>query len=369
MENRSPCEWLDFREITLPLRELAGEYAELTGEWTCTPVRGGYGDNLGVWRIAGLRSSPNGDRPWSMVLKGSVTRENSGDPSSFDYPSRETDLYSSGLLDTIPDISVPAFYGAVDRGQETWLWLEDLTEIVQPEWTVDRFALIARQLGRMNGSWLDGRPLQDHPSLSRHWLAGRSEAAAHANLQLDAHREHPVVRQVVSPHQAEWLNRVWENRHQHLDFLASMPQVFSHLDAFPRNIFFRDKEGLKSTTLIDWSFAGLAAPGEELAALCIASALFSPALVPHLSLIERAAFNSYVQGLQERGWAGDEADIWRSYRNTAELRYGPAGLRTLLPFLTHDEFRAAVAADIGLSPDRLAPHLASITQWMIDSST
>lgn len=34
----------------------------------------------------------------------------------------------------------------------------------------------------------------------------------------------------------------------------------------------------------------------------------------------------------------------------------------------HDDLRAAVAADLGILPDQLAPHLARLTRWMINGS-
>jgi hypothetical protein len=84
------------------------------------------------------------------------------------HPPRERLAFTSGLLADLPGLGAPRCFGAEERADgATWLWLEDVPEAGPSRWPVARYATAARHVGEMNGAYLAGRPLPDHP-----WLSG-----------------------------------------------------------------------------------------------------------------------------------------------------------------------------------------------------
>lgn len=365
MATHTPTDWFSTADIESYLRSMAGKDVQLSGGWACEQFEGGRGESLGVWRVSGMMTTPSGDQPWSMVIKGWDCTDQSGVPSTFNWPWREAELYRSHTLHDLPGVSAPTCFGSVERDGAIWVWLEDLTDAVQPEWMVERYAIAARHLGQMNGAYLSGRPLPDHLSLSQRWLDGWTYAATETMAHLDDYLDHPFVRGMLPPDVTASYIRIWDQRHETLAALRMMPHTFSHLDAFPPNIFFRFSGGDEEMVLIDWSFAGPAAVGEELAALCVVGPAYG-SLLDIIDEIEHASFAAYIEGLRDAGWRGDEADVWRSYRLAATLRYGPALLRPLLAAVTNDGSREALSVAMGVRSDLLQAHLAEMCRWIAD---
>lgn len=366
MDTHSVPDWLSTEAIESPLRRTAGANVRLSGDWTCEQFKGGVGETLGVWRVSGLMSTPDDERPWSLVLKGWACGESSGSPSSSFWPWREADLYRSGMLDDLAGVSAPACHGAVERGDTIWVWLDDLTVFPQPAWTVHHFAIAARLLGQFNGAYLERRPNPAHPGLSRNWLEGWVASGAAGMDVLDRQLDHPRVREILPPDVAAAFRRSWECRDATFEAIRSMPQVFTHQDAFSQNAFFRPRNGDEELVLIDWSFAGVAALGEELAALVVASAVFDPALLAIIDDVERVAFAAYIDGLRDAGWRGDQSELWRVYRSTAILRYGPAGVARWLPIVTDDATLKAFTDSYEVPAEFYIDHLATLSRWMGD---
>jgi hypothetical protein len=96
--------------------------------------------------------------------------------------------------------------------------------------------------------------------------------------------------------------------------------VPSHLDAVPANVIVSDRW----TVLIDWAFVGLAAVGEELAALVGGSPVFGGPPPDPLPRLDNVAFAAYVDGLKSAGWASDPAFVRFAYAAATALRYGVA---------------------------------------------
>src|SRR5438309_4827997 len=97
--------------------------------------------------------------------------------------------------------------------------------------------------------------------------------------------------------------RLHEDRERFLFLLESLPRTLCHLDVWPHNLIARGDE---DTVLLDWAFVGDGALGEDIGNLVPDSVfdLFLPAkLLPEL---DAAVFGSYVAGLRDAGWEGDE---------------------------------------------------------------
>ncbi len=138
----------------------------------------------GVYRVRGSALDDSRPHSWSVILKalhspagvvtpdGSIiSREFAEDGSAFNYWRREALAYQSGLLDDLPGgLSAPACFAVAEHADErVWLWLEDLGTEEQPDWSLGRYALAARQLGAFNATYLTRRPLPDAVWLSREY--------------------------------------------------------------------------------------------------------------------------------------------------------------------------------------------------------
>jgi hypothetical protein len=130
------------------------------------------------------------------------------------------------------------------------------------------------------------------------------------------------VQRAFPPDVAAGCLALWDDRERLLDALEALPQTFCHLDAFRRNLLTRTTPAGEGLVLIDWAFAGLAAPGEELAALIVASEGFEHAANPDMPSVEAAAYPAYMAGLRAAGWHGDERAVRLAYCAAAALRYG-----------------------------------------------
>ena len=88
--------------------------------------------------------------------------------------------------------------------------------------------------------------------------------------------------------------------------MERLPRTLCHLDVWPNNLFARN-DG--TFTLVDWSFVGEGALGEDVGNLVPDSVfdLFVPARM--LASLDRKVFDGYLSGLREAGWDGDERTV------------------------------------------------------------
>ncbi|MGI8486843.1 MAG: phosphotransferase [Thermomicrobiales bacterium] len=307
--------------------------------WTDHRMVGG-GEGLGVWRLAGNARIGEQLQPWSIILKGWPSPEPGIVPSAWNAPHRERELYRSGLLTNLSGgFRVPTCYGDIERPDgSVWLWLEDIKDGAANPWKIETYAMVGRQLGQMNGAYLAERALPESPCLSRGWLRGWVEAAAPAMANLAKEVNHPFVRRVYPPHVADAYTRLWDKRRAYSALLETLPQTFAHLDAFRRNLFIRGGlDGIDETVLIDWGFAGIAAVGEELAALIIGSVAFMDVPIAEAQHLQNVVLEKYLEGLGDMGWHGDPDLVRTGYAIAAGLRYGIGAMRLELPFLLDEE--------------------------------
>lgn len=80
--------------------------------------------------------------------------------------------------------------------------------------------------------------------------------------------------------------------------------------------------------------------------------------------IEQVALASYIDGLHETGWRGEEERVWHAYRSAALLRYGPAILHHSLPVFMSEEGRAELSASFRIPIENLQDHLAQVFSWI-----
>ena len=230
-------------------------------------------------------------------------------------------------------------------------------------WSVARFGLAARHLGRFSGRSLLA-PLPDAPWLSRGCLRGRAEQNAAFWSSQATGRPGPA-----RPHLPGGLidraRRVRDERHRLLDALDRLPQILVHGDADRRNFSpgaARRRGGDCGDRLgLDM---GVAALGEELVNLVAASVLWFQAEVRVLPALAEACLDGFSAGLADAGWQGDARRARTSFAIGTALRFGPLGPFT--PMLQYPEMGRAMARSSGYEPEELADCMAAVQRFAYD---
>jgi len=315
--------------------------------WHCDLLKKGMGGGH-LLRISGTASDVGGVFDWSLVLK--VLRKKTataGIADEYDW-QREALAYRSGLLDNLPcGLEAAHCYEIEDKSdEEIWMWLEDLSGIPDGVWSLERYALAARHLAKLNGYYLD-KSLPDHPWLVRSF----EQQAMKRDGNIEAYvllRDHPIVRKLIPREDETILYELWARRDEILSKLHTrQPQTFGHLDGFRLNLFSRpgtieDKE--PTTVAIDWALCGIGPLGADLKVLVIHSVGFFAVNVCHASELDRLSFEGYIEGLRDTGWDGEIRQIRYSY--TMMIAMTIARLFPLLCSLHVDEAKHDVLVQL-----------------------
>jgi hypothetical protein len=302
-------------------------------------------------------------RPPRAGPAGSEAWQTSDDPAHWNYWRREVFAYETGLAATAyldAGIAAPALLEANTRADGTVeLWLQDVGAAAGFDWEVPRIARFAHELGVGQARWVGRVP--ETAWLSRRWLAQYlTEGPIRTVRVRDADWNHPRV--AVWPAEVRLqLRRLWADRDQLLAAAESVERTLCHLDVWPANLV--DDGGV--SVLLDWSFTGEGALGEDVANLIVDSCtdgLMDAALLPEIA---ETAADGYINGLRDGGWLGPE-DCVRS----AIAACGAAKYSWFAPAV----IRGAVRDDMGKSSyrqhssaaatvQRLAGLVALIAQW------
>lgn len=242
-------------------------------------------------------------------------------PAHWNHWRREADAYRSGAVRVFePHLRAPGLFGAMcpDSSTEVLL-LEDLPGATGDELSIGTLGSAARRLG---GAQAQGARTTNHPTDPGFFAAGSREWIwAYATTRppgpaghLDpASWDHPVVVGGFGSRRHELRRRYLEvlselPRWRRL--LAACPRTLCHLDFGPRNIFAVSGSGDASggdpvVALVDWSFAGVGAVGEDPGQLVAESMLehfFEPEAYAEL---DREVWEAYASGLADSGWRHD----------------------------------------------------------------
>ena len=275
----------------------------------------------GIWRLKG--------EGWSAVLK-LVRHSDQGHPlwlsgedvSHWYYWRRELLAYSSGLLAQLSGgLRAPRCYlSAEDESRQVRLWLENLDGQAAPQWPLDRYQLAARHLGRAQGVFVASGSVPAAPWLSRNWLRSYI-SRRHADKALldgaEASYRHQLLAELGPLPAVRELRSLWENQPVFLATLDELPRTLCHLDLHPANMF--DAGG--ETVLIDWSFVGTGAAGEDAGNLVPDSVLdfhVAPERIDHLWDLVVAG---YLDGLADAGWIGDRGLVQRGMAASIAAKY------------------------------------------------
>lgn len=316
------------------VRTLLGHEVEEVRDLTVVPIayRSVNPITIGLYRISGAAVLAGRADPWSLVLKicrppspelaARIPLEIRGLMLDTFRWDREALAYASGLLAERGSGLVAPRCLAVERdATEARIWMEDVAD-ERPAWDLSRYAVAARHLGRWNGMHADAerRPAE---WLSRaflrtwwQWLRPGVERL----LGDDAVWEQERVRAAFPSALRTALGGIVGSGSRLFAVLDGLPRSVAHLDAFRANLFARDRASGEETVAIDWSFTGVAPLGAEASQLTIASVFYhgEPVAIHDL---EAAVWDSYLGGLREAGWSGDERAVRLGYVGSGIARW------------------------------------------------
>jgi hypothetical protein len=342
-DSSSPPEQLPIEAPPIDPAALAASVRRATGApeaelatWAVEPLPYqdfGGGSRL-LQRVSGTARVGRSGAPvaWSMVVKSfqrTADDLSSDEAGDYAYWRREASLYASGLLDDLPPgIRGPRCYG-VERGPEREVvWLEDVQELYPGGWSLDRFGLAARHLGRFNGAFL-GRDdvvhlpwMADLRSVLEFWaINDATQPGLAAMLDPEAWSRTVSAAGLREAREPTALRRLLVDRTPLLQALAELPSTLCHHDATAPNLFAaRSADGSDATVAIDWQLAGPGPLGAELAMLVAGSVLFHRAPGASIGELDALALDGYIAGLADVGVAPDPGVIEFAAAAAAVLR-------------------------------------------------
>jgi hypothetical protein len=268
------------------------------------PGTGGGTFSSVVYRMTGDAVTGFDAVPWSAIVKV-AQRLDEQQPWDFQYWRRETEIYGSEWCrDRLPDgLCTPACYGSIELAAGSILFLEDLGPDDRSDRTLAWYGRLARLLGQMNGMAHD--PAGQPRWLSRDFVGGEARVASSLVNRLRDEPSNPASSRLYAAQNRSDSIRILEQSEQILDALGRIPNGFSHLDAFSRNVIQRGDE----CVLFDWSLAGNAPIGADLACLFLLTAIHLDVDVDDIAEFEAVLFESYLNGLGAGGHPIEAADV------------------------------------------------------------
>ncbi len=312
MAPESRLDRLDGDMLTPVVRQVVGSPDAVITAWDCHVVKGdGSLSKRLVCRLFGEAEHQGRRSSWSVYLK--VPNPTPSHYSAWHREpfQREPLLYGAGLLDDLPGgLAAPRCWGILHHADdEPWMWLEDVAGVPSLEWPLERFRVASYHFGRMQGTFLAGRPLPAYPWLDTSgWLRQQLASAAHGvPAALVRFAEHPLTRRLHTSALGRRLGRLWDAREVFADALDRMPRTLCHGDCNYTNLFARDvPDGDAETVVVDWQYAGHRQIGSDIAGLIADSSI----LPVRRKAAEPEEFtelilDGYLSGLKDGGWRGD----------------------------------------------------------------
>ncbi len=363
MPSSSSINPLDLRQsfISRLAREASGDQTFEALNWRCEPVQGGFGSAIGGTALHRYHVESSAGRRCSLILKVLYPRPGETEDSPY-YWKREFEIYRSGILADMPaeSFEAPRILALEEREDSCWIWMEDIKDDKQ-DWTLADFADVAERLGRLNGAWLLQAQLPAAPWLASNWHASIAPALSDTFSRLDELLKHPLASATLPrPAKAE-IEEIWRDRAIFSKALRQLPQTFCHYDAFRRNVLFREADAV----LLDWALAGVGAIGEDLVSLVAVSLYYEGYTAAYAAELDALVFASYIAGLRQAGWRGDENLARIGYTCGMTLR-GLAGVKQDINALTEDKAETKLR-QLHQQPDleRIAEFFAEVRRFRL----
>jgi hypothetical protein len=298
-------------------------------DWRQNQLGGGIGNpvSVGLYRFEGLGQDQDERVHWSVILKiiqspanmGLVNMGEGEEQTHWNYWKREPLIYKSGLLETLRDgLAAPRCFGVVEQpGNMFWLWLEDISDSYMGSWPLKRYALTARHLGQLNGSYLSKRPLPSFPWMSMNRNRSWIDMIPWKTIPW----EHPRVLMRYPKPEANSFRRMLTENERFLAKLDILPKTISHGDTYPTNFMSRHLNGdVEKTVALDWALMGIAPLGDDLGQFVYGAQMNLKGADP--VDVDKTLFESYLDGLRDSGCDADTEQVRFGYKASAALRVG-----------------------------------------------
>lgn len=341
-----PSQSIDLPTLTPIVRKSVKNNEFTIQDWTVNQLGGGAGNpvSVGLYRFKGI-GKDHVDRKvnWSVILKiiqspanvGWVNFGEGDDQTHWNYWKREQLIYQSGFLDTLPSgMSAPRCLGVAEHpGNISWLWLEDITDSDNGEWTVDRYTQTARLLGRFNGTnALKLLSTPPFPWLGKHRIRSWLSLNPWQNIPWG----HPQTLTRYPKPEVNYFLKMLNEQNRFLTTMENMPQTICHGDTYPTNFKSRrSPNGQQEIVVLDWALANIAPVGADLGQLVFGA----QTNLKHVNPIEidTMLFENYLNGLKEAGFQIDRQVVRFGYTAFAAFHVGLFQLYILSEALKKDK--------------------------------
>jgi hypothetical protein len=331
IDSDSPLRSIDAATLTPIVRQALQRDQLQILDWQVNQLGGGAGNpvSVGLYRFEGTGQDRDERLAWSVILKiiqsptnvGEVNLGEGDDQTHWNYWKRELFLYQSELLETLPEgMAAPQCYATVEQpGNIAWLWLEDVSDAYEGVWTLERYTLTARHLGRLNGGYLSKNQWTAFPWLGKHLTRQWVQILAPDWQAIPW--EHPrVLKRYPQPELNPFRRMLFDNA-RFLAKLDLLPKTVCHGDTYPTNFKARLLSGGEEQTVaLDWALAGIAPLGDDLGQFAFGAYMNLKNADP--TDVDQALFESYMDGLRDTGCRVDPQQVRFGYTASAALRVG-----------------------------------------------
>jgi hypothetical protein len=288
---------------------------------------GGNPASLGLYRFEGVGVDRSEWLDRSVILKviqlpanqGFVKEGEGVDPTDWNYWKRGLLVYQSGWLDSLPEgITASYCYEAVEvPGNIVGMWLEDIKDSYPSGRLLHRYALTARHLGRLNGTYISCRELPSFPWLSKE----RTRQCLASFPWQDFPWDHPLVWQQFPDPAVDSFRSMLQDHERFLAKLDLIPKTICHGDTNPANfISRRSLRKPEQTVAMDWCLIGIEPLGDDLGQLVYGT--YVNLKNYRLKDISELLFTSYINGLEDSGCRIDTQLVRFGYTASAAFRVG-----------------------------------------------
>ena len=326
--------------LTPIVRKLLKDEEATLINWSFKRLPGGDANPItaGIYRFSGQAIIKTDEIPWSLILKvvqwvdftGTPLEKNYiNKPADWNYWKREALAYKSGVLDQVQGSLVPVKAIEIIEPTESsvWIWQMEVQEPHRSDWKLARHILAAQHFGEFAGAHVGFIPNpQQDPWFCRSFIRQWTQDGAELGLTDLTHDvvfwDNPDVKLALPLVTAKRLESLLKDADHLCDVLEKQPQTLSHQDPHWTNLFAtHDTNGNEITTVIDWSYLGLAAVGEDLGTQIAGNISYCHINPLEAKKYHEAALHAYLTGLQKSVWHGDERSVRFACNATAALQY------------------------------------------------
>lgn len=209
----------------------------------------------------------------------------------------------------------PELRGVDERQDgEIVLRLEDVHQDADSAITEDSIVGIARDLGRLSGTWLGRRT--ESAWLFRGWINRHAQPGTQAAGREALRRAHPAAP-----------DRLGSRLDLGIRLINAQPCIAALLDSLPQTLCHHDAVGANilrcggATVLIDWESVGPGAVGADLASLLFSSARRGDCSARLVIRCFDAAVGAYADGIRQTGANVDLASVRLGINAAITLRW------------------------------------------------